>query len=98
MKKSKPNNPEEAEVMCIANALTTLVNMEGVASRLVVVNTDCKFAIPKMENPDISLPYCYLLVNALIKRITHEWDCKLEFRHVKAHSGVNDSRNNISGN
>ena len=89
--KTVPNSAQEAEVMCIANALARFADMK-VKTKLLVINIDCKFAIPKMESPTIDLPYAYLLVNALIKRVKAELGCTVEFRHVKAHSGVGDSR------
>ena len=89
--KSVPSGPMEAEMMCIANAIHTLANHPSLPHcRLVVINSDCMncFKLMYRKSPN----KIGRKVHALIKELkTKAKMPRVEFRHVKAHSGKGDA-------
>lgn len=79
-----------AETKTIGNALSTvLAQKELPKTKLIVVNTDCQFAINLITNSNKKLAR---KIRKIIRGLEKKLDCRVEFRHVKSHSGVNDSR------
>lgn len=86
-----PTNSQEAEMMAIGNALAALLNMEEPPTcKWLIINTDCRNAIDKIRRQE----------GAIGKKVAKLWQQTISrlksrknvFRHVKAHSNVNDSR------
>lgn len=94
-KKIKPACPEEAEIMCIGNAISTLLSQtELPTSNHLVLNSDCKWGMAKIRNKTTPLSkQVHGLWQELIRRTgaTHH-----SLRHVKAHSGIGDKRSMVN--
>lgn len=98
--KVNPANPEEAELMCMANALYTLLMREDLpATGLIVINNDCLNSFEKvgLRKQGVGRKVAQLLKkvrNRMARRgvILPEY----EFRHVKAHSGKGDPRSLVN--
>jgi hypothetical protein len=98
--KVRPISPTQAEIMCIANAMFQLMVLKNAPiAKLIVINTDCKFAIHQITNGGFckvgkrAATYLYELKrNAL----AHGIEAKIEFRYVAAHTGVQDARSIIN--
>ena len=97
--KINPKTPFEAELMCIANAVYTLANQpELPLTKLIVVNSDCLNSfrrIGKKSKCDIGRKIAFKFVK-IRKRTGHTYITKVEFRHVKAHSGTRDGRSFVN--
>lgn len=94
--KSLPKNPLEAEMMCIANALHTLSTYDRLPKcKLIVVNSDCLncFKLIYRKSPSKAGRKVYEIVRELKKKASVP---KVEFRHVKAHSGKGDARSYVN--
>lgn len=94
--KVHPNNSMEAEMMCMVNALHTLLNQKELPStKLIVVNSDCLFAFERISRKSqdvIGRKIAYYIRQIRIKTAINSIIPKYEFRHVKAHSGKGDAR------
>lgn len=89
--KYKVKNPTDAEAKCIINALHTLSIQSLPQVDVIVINTDSKTCIDHMSGLQPSK--LYGRGKALAHRIKNK--CRAEevkFKHVKAHTGKNDSR------
>jgi ribonuclease HI len=91
MFKKEPKNPEEAEMMCIGNAVATLLAQKELPKcKMIVLNCDAKFAMNKIKagaNPMASK------VQSLCSQLTKRTGVlKIHFRQVKAHHGTPDPR------
>lgn len=80
-----------AETKCIGNALATTLGREDLPLvEYIVINTDCIPAITKIKTSKEE--YCIKIRNILHK-LKVKTKCKsVNFKHVKAHSNVNDAR------
>lgn len=89
--KTLPKNSTEAEVMCIGNAIATLMVQELPENiNYIIINTD---SLNGIHNITMGGGKIYGKVRKLknkIKRVSKA--NRLEFRHVKAHSGAQDAR------
>lgn len=92
-------NPDDAEAKCIINALTVvLLAHKGISK--IIINTDSLNAIAYLTNDRTHIRKYGLITNkgtefnrlfyGIIKKTS------IEFRHVKAHSGVNDKRSYVN--
>lgn len=92
-------NPDDAEAKCILNALTVVLKSHKAVSK-IIVNTDSLNAIAYLTNDRKHIRRYGLIGNKatefkrllclLIKEKT------IEFRHVKAHSGISDKRSYVN--
>jgi ribonuclease HI len=94
MFKDEPKSAQEAEEMCIGNAIATLLAQKELPScKLLVINGDCKFAFNAIKNPSgmkqTTARKVYELLHELIKQLK---DPVYQFRHVKAHAEIKDKR------
>lgn len=97
--KNKCESSRCAETRCIINALSTvLLSNSGISK--VIVNTDSKYSIWTLEEQKINKQkwksnlYLHIAYKTLLKNDKNK--AKIEFRHVKAHSGVQDSRSYVN--
>lgn len=96
MFKKMPKNAMEAEMMCIANALhTILVQKELPKCKIIVINSDCLFCFPLVSKKSKNAigRAIYRILRDLRKRLGMP---KFEFRHVKAHTNVQDARSFVN--
>ena len=92
--KSDLSNALEAELMCIANAIHTLVK-SGLKCNLVVINTDCQQGILHIKQNKIELAKA---INELLGKLKESTECNKYFiKHVKAHTNSTKSRNLANG-
>lgn len=89
--KVPPLTIEEAEIMCIGNAIAVLLKQEELpTSRLIVINNDSLGAMEKIRKSKTSLGG---KVNNLLYQLRDRLQSKKpQLRHVKAHSGIKDAR------
>ena len=92
--------PEMAEAMCIINALHILCNENLDDVTRIIINTDCLNAVYILRNDKeqirkYRLKWGLELRDTFNKRYKHI-KSKIEFRHVKAHSGVQDARSYVN--
>lgn len=89
--KKEPPAPDIAELMAIGNALAYVHSYKGDASvNWIILNTDCKSAIKQISRRTTSIGS---ELSDLCEKVSRKFGgCKIQFRHVKAHSGVNDAR------
>lgn len=95
MFKSHPKCPTHAEVFCIGNAIATLLAQKELPKcDWLIINTDATNAIKWITKGDQSPGK---EVKALWLQLITRLESKTnEFRHVKAHSGKNDSRSYVN--
>lgn len=96
MFKTMPDNPMDAEMKCIANALHTLSSQKELPKcRLIVINSDCLncFGLIKKKSANSTGRKIYNILRELRKKTGMP---KFDFRHVKAHSGVKDARSYVN--
>lgn len=99
--KCAPSNPMEAEMMCMANALhTLLVQHELPQTSILVINSDCLFSFQHITRKS-KLPIGRKVASILkqVRNRTLLNGCimpKYEFRHVKAHNGTPDARSHVN--
>lgn len=89
--KNHPRTPEEAEIMCIGNAIATLLAQKELpACKWLVINTDCTGGMDKirMQKTPLSIEVNKLWSKLIVKLGSK----KNKFRHVKAHNGTPDAR------
>lgn len=101
MLKQSPSNSIEAEMMCIANALHVLSNQIDLpTAKWIIINTDCLFAIPKItkKSKDPIGRRVYRILKTVKNKTAYKEVIypKVQFRHVKAHSGVDDARSHVN--
>ena len=101
MFKVRPSNPMEAEMMCMANALTTLLHQKELPSvKLIVINSDCLFSFDKIS---LKKDGVGKTVAQILKKVRKEMAWKgvvmpeFDFRHVKAHTKNKDARSMVNG-
>jgi ribonuclease HI len=99
--KRQPRTPMEAEMMCMANALHTLLSQpELPAARLIVINSDCLYSFEKISrksNDAIGRTVASILRE--VRKKTSFRDVvmpQFEFRHVKAHTTATDARSHVN--
>ena len=99
MFKNHPKNPLEAEMMCMANALHTLLKQEELpVTKWIVINSDC---LNSFERIGLKKSGIGKQIAQILKKIRHETAYgdilpKFDFRYVKAHSGIKDSRSIVN--
>lgn len=95
--KSKIDNPINAELMCIANALSYLLMIEDLPkTQMIVVNSDC---VRGMEKIGLKSNNKYgRIVAQKMRKLKQRMAYRqvllpiVEYRHVKAHTNITDSR------
>ena len=102
--KNKCISPDDAEAKCIINALkVVLLTHSGITK--VIINTDSLNAIALITNDKEHIKkyignnfVMWKHIRLAFSKIKQQSKskAKIEFRHVKAHSGVNDSRSYVN--
>jgi ribonuclease HI len=102
--KSKCINPDDAEAKCIINALKiVLLAHNGITK--VIVNTDSLNAIALLKYDKVHMKKymgnnmkMWSHIRGAYNKVLHESKNKavIEFRHVKAHTGINDKRSYVN--
>jgi ribonuclease HI len=98
--RKKCQTPDDAEAKCIINALTVILKAHKGISK-IIINTDSLNAIAYLTKDKnhilkyrLSMPKMRQFQQCLtllpIRKI------EIEYRHVKAHSGVNDKRSYVN--
>lgn len=94
--KTPPKNAQEAEMMCMANALyTLLVQPELPTTSNIVINSDCLFSFEKIGLKKNGIGK---IVAQILKKVRVATSYKksvrpkFSFRHVKAHNKTPDAR------
>lgn len=98
--KAVPKNSIEAEMMCMANAIYTLLAQKELPqTKLIVINSDCLTSFPKIKrksDSDVGRKVAILLRD-LRRRMAHNESLpKFEFRHVKGHTSKQDARSFVN--
>lgn len=101
MFKSNPKTPMEAEMMCMANALFTLLSQKELpTTKWIIINSDCLFSFEKIgrkKKNTIGKQVAEILRKVRLKTSYRNAIMpKFEFRHVKAHNGTDDARSFIN--
>lgn len=93
--KKHPKTAEEAEIMCIGNAIATLLAQKELpASTWLIINNDCQHGMNRIKKQETTLSKeVFKLWSKLITRIGSK---KNLFRYVKAHNGTPDARSYIN--
>lgn len=92
-------NPDDAEAKCIINALTLILKAHKGITR-IIINTDSLNAIAYLKADKVHVRKYGLFrskidqFNPIFKKLKRGID--IEFRHVKAHSGVSDRRSYVN--
>jgi ribonuclease HI len=88
--KKKPKNAELAEVMCIGNALATLLAQNTTTKvNYLIINTDCLNGIEHLKYRK----GVYKQVRQLKRKAYDKFRVRrVELRHVRAHNGAPDAR------
>ncbi len=93
--KKNPKNPEEAEMMCMANALHTLLHQKELPlTKIIVINSDCLNSFHKigLKKEGIGKMIAKILKEVRQKTSENNILPNYDFRHVKAHNGTPDAR------
>jgi hypothetical protein len=95
--RKKVSTPSVAEFKCIINAFHILYNENLKNVSKIIVNTDCLNVIHIINNDKFyisryRLSYLLELIKPYKNLISKYPEIKIEFRHVKAHTGVNNAR------
>ena len=94
MFKNPPGSPEEAEIMCIGNALATLLaQKEFPECEVIIINSDCIWGMKKIVARSSELS---IKVGKIYDQLCEKLKSRGIFRHVKAHSGVQDARSHVN--
>lgn len=95
MFKTHPETSQQAEIMCIGNALSTLAAQPEVPTcDCLVINTDCKGAMSEINYQTTPLGRrVYDIYRNLSKKIE---DKRFTFKHVKAHTNIKDPRSIVN--
>lgn len=98
--KTSPKSSLDAELMGIANAVYTLLKTPDLPScKLVVVNNDCLAAherIGHKSNHPIGKKVASIMKQLRSALWNNRNTTVIEMRHVKSHSGKNDSRSFVN--
>jgi ribonuclease HI len=94
-KKREPANPIEAEIMCIGNAIATLLAQKQIPEvDWVLLNSDC---VPGMDTIEAAKTPLGKQVKKLWLQLKSKTGAKtMVMRHVKAHTGANDPRSFVN--
>jgi ribonuclease HI len=93
--KTNPKSSTEAEIMAIGNAIHALLSInEPLECSLLVINTDSKQAISRIKSGVCE--YGKMVRSIHLKLLSKINARKNKFRHVKAHSGKDDSRSFVN--
>ena len=96
--KNNPKSSEDAEIMCLGNALATLLAQKELpTAKWLIINGDCTkgmervrtVSMAKISNKDPIAKSVNSLRLKLIQRLKSN---KNKMRHVKAHNGTPDAR------
>jgi ribonuclease HI len=106
--KSDPINCEDAEIMCIANALHVLLNQESLPAKIdfITLNCDSTNALKRIDKAieirrkynnnkrqkDVAIKAAMIWIK-LCKRLNPNFE---QFKHVKAHTKSKDSRSYVN--
>lgn len=96
MFKNHPKTPEEAEIMCIGNALATLLAQKELPeAKWLIINSDCQRGMEKIKRSSTPLgKQVQGLWQQLIRRLGSS---KNKFRYVEAHQrGQLDKRSFVN--
>lgn len=93
--KKDPATAEEAEIMCIGNAISTLMAQPELPEcNYLIINNDCTWGHNRILKRQTGLAKrVYRLNGELIKKLGKP---KFEFRYVKAHNGTPDARSYVN--
>ena len=99
--KVNPENPMQSEMMCMANALATIVAQKELPEvKLIVINSDClnsfqRIGLKKTDKigREVARQLKKLREKTAIKGVIMP---DFEFRHVKAHNGTPDARSYVN--
>lgn len=92
--------PDDAEAKCIINALTVIIKAHKGISK-IIINTDSLNAIAYLTK-DVSHIIKYGLSHSKMRQFQQcllmlpIGNIKIEYRHVKAHSGIDDKRSYVN--
>jgi ribonuclease HI len=102
--KSKCINPDDAEARCIINSLKVILLAHNGISK-IIINTDSLNAIALIKNDKEHIKRYIGQNQVMWKHIRKSFNdvmkhnknkAQIEFRHVKAHSGVKDKRSYVN--
>lgn len=101
MFKKQPKTAMEAEMMCMANALYTLLSQKELpTTKWIIINSDCLFSFERIKRKSqdaIGKQVAEMLRNVRLKTSYRDVIMpKFEFRHVKAHNGTPDARSFVN--
>ena len=98
--RKKCQTPDDAEAKCIINALTVILKAHKGISK-IIINTDSLNAIAYLTKDEnhirkygLSMPKMRQFQQCLTMLPISK--TKIEYRHVKAHSGVKDKRSYVN--
>lgn len=101
MFKVQPKTAMEAEMMCMANALYTLLSQKELpTTKWVIINSDCLFSFERIKRK--SQDAIGKQVSEMLRKVRLKTSYKgvimpkFEFRHVKAHNGTPDARSYVN--
>lgn len=101
MFKKQPKTAMEAEMMCMANALYTLLAQKELpTTKWIIINSDCLFSFKRITRK--SKDAIGKQVAEMLRKVRLKTSYKdviipnFEFRHVKAHNGTPDARSYIN--
>lgn len=93
-------NPDDAESKCIINALKVVLSSNKCITK-IIINTDSLNAIAYLTKDinhikkyNLSMPKMRQFSQCLV--LLKSFRTEIEYRHVKAHSGVNDKRSYVN--
>jgi len=91
MFKRNPVSAMEAEIMCIGNAIATLLAQKELpTAKWLIINNDCTYGMDAIKRSAKGIPRD---VNALRQKlIIRLQSSENKMRHVRAHSGIKDAR------
>lgn len=82
--KSCPESAIDAEIKCIINAITDLLNKDLPVIQHILINTDCE---PIIKGLNKSKKYSMELLRESISKLKEKTYCtNLQFQHIKAHT------------
>ena len=94
--KGNPNNAMEAEMMCMANALHTLLSQKELPTTdLIIINSDCLWSFHHigLKNKHSIGRQVAQIIKKIKQRTAKDWIMPNHvFRHVKEHNGTPDAR------
>lgn len=102
--RKKVKRAEVAEFRCIINALHTLFKRDCSKAKKIIINTDCLNVIHLIKNDKDAISKYRLrtwgepLVNTYkqLRRDSRYKNLEIEFRHVRAHTGISDARSYVN--